>query len=365
MRVPYLDLVAQLAPLRARILEAVGRVLDHGQFVLGPEVDRLEQRLAERLGVRHVVTLASGTDALRLALRLAGIGPGDEVLTVSHSFLATASSVVLEGATPVFVDIHPDTLSMDPARLADALTPRTRAVIPVHLGGVPCDLAPIADFSRAHDLALVEDCAQAIGASYRGRSVGTTDLGCFSLHPIKSLGALGDGGFLTLADDDRAAHARLLRNNGLRDRDHCSEIAAHSRLDTLQAAILLVELDELDAWMTTRRAHAHAYATALADHFAIPEIPADAEPAPSTFVIRSPDRDALIAHCREHGVDLKVHYPVPIHRQDAFARHASAATRLPVTERAVAEIVSLPCSPALSPAQRDLVIRTLIAFPSA
>lgn len=353
--IPYVDLAAQHAPLRERILEAVSRVLAHGQFILGPEVAELEARLAERLGARHVVGVASGTDALLLALKVRGIGPGDEVVTVSHSFVATASAICLAGARPVLVDVDERSMQIDPGELEAALTESTRAVIPVHLNGSPCDLGRVADFCRRHNLALIEDCAQALGVRAAGEAVGTRDLGCFSLHPLKVLSACGDAGFVTTRSADDAARLRRLRNIGLADRDHCAEVAGNHRLDTLQAAILLVKLEHLDAATAARRRHAAAYREAFAGRLALPPEEGDGDFAIySAFVVRHPRRDRLVELLRGRGVDAKVHYPLAIHQQEAFS--GLAHRPLPVTEKVVDEIFSLPVSAELDDAGRARVI---------
>ncbi len=354
---PGVDVAAQLRPLKAELLGAIERVLDHGQLILGPEVRELEKALAEFLCLPRVMTLRSGTDALLMALRLHGIGPGDEVITVSHSFVATASAVALLGAVPVFVDVELSSLTMDPRALEAALTGRTKAVIPVHLCGAPCDMAPIVEFCETRKLALIEDSAQAIAASYRGRPVGSFGTGAFSMHPLKVLAACGDGGFISLREDSEVEITARLRNLGLADRDHCSDVSAHSRLDTLQAALLLVKLRYLPQWIAKRRSHANAYREALSGSFDMMELPAGAESVYSTFVLRSPERDRLVSQMRERGFDLKVHYPIPIHRQKAFAYLSAPA--LPVTERIVNEIVSLPVSHELRDGQRDRLIEAL------
>lgn len=357
--VPYVDMPAQYGPIENEVLDAVREVLRHGQFILGPEVGRLETALANHLGVAHVVTVANGTDALTMALRLRGIGAGDEVLIPSHSFLATAHAVVLVGATPVFVDIEEDRMLMDPGLLEAARTERTRAVMPVHLGGHPCDLEALGAFCEAHGLVLVEDCAQAIGTRLHGRSVGDFGIGCFSLHPLKTLAAPGDAGFITVQDDEDADRLRLMRNFALLDRDHTAFVTGHSRLDTLHAAILLVKLQRLDGYLAARRAHASAYAQALGGSYRLVDVPAGAEPSYSTFVVRHAERDRILGAMRERGFDLKIHYPVPIHRQAPYADGAGAVA-LPVTDRAVAEIMSLPVTPELEAADRDRIIQALL-----
>ncbi len=357
-RVPYVDLPAQNRALEEELLEAVREVLRHGGFILGPEVEELEGRLAAFLGVPHVVTVASGTDALTLALRLRGIGSGDEVLVPSHSFPATGHGVALAGAEPVFVDVEVERLLLDPRRLEDALTARTRAVMPVHLGGHPCEMEAITAFCRDHDLHLVEDCAQAVGTRIRGRSVGSFGLGCFSLHPLKTLSALGDAGFITLSDGGEAECLRLMRNLGLEDRDHTVMVTGHSRLDTLQAAMLLVKLGRLEGYLEARRAHAAEYTRALGDRFRLIEVPSWAEPSHSTFVVRHPERDRIFRGMKERGFDVKIHYPVPIHLQAPY--RDGREWRLPVTEKAVGEILSLPVTPELSAEDRGRVIRALL-----
>jgi dTDP-4-amino-4,6-dideoxygalactose transaminase len=358
IRVPYVDLPAQHRPLEEEILVAVRKVLAHGQFILGPEVEAFEEAMARYLGVPHVVGVASGTDALVLALRLRGIGAGHEVLLPSHSFVATAHAVALAGAAPVFVDVEAERLLMDPAGLENALSDRTRALMPVHLGGHPCDMDALTAFSREHGLDLVEDCAQAVGTRWRGRSVGDFGLGCFSLHPLKTLSAPGDGGFLTVHDPAEVERLGRMRNLGLRDRDHADEISGHSRLDTLHAAILLVKLRHLDAYLEARRSHAAAYREALDPTYRLIPVPPEAEPSHSTFVVRHPERNRILREVGAKGFDVKVHYPVPIHRQAPYGRNRNR--HLPETDRAAAEIMSLPVTPELGVGDRDRLIDVLL-----
>lgn len=359
MTIPYVDLAAQHRPIHQELLEAVGRVLQHGQFILGPEVRELEARLGELLGAPHVVGVSNGTDAIILALEAAGVRPGDEVITVSHSFVATASSIAMLGARPVFVDILEDTMQMDPAAARAAITPRTRAILPVHLNGTPCDMAAIVELCQQHGLALVEDVAQAIGARYRGKAVGTFGVGAFSLHPLKILSACGDAGFVTPRNAEEDARLRRARNLGLVDRDHCAETAGNRRLDTVHAAMLLVKLGHLHEYLAARAAHAAAYRSALAGCVTLPAIPDGAEPVYSCFAVRHPERDRIVEALRVRGIEAKIHYPIAIHQQAAFAEHASRS--LPVTERVVSQIFSLPITPELSASQRDEVIAAVRA----
>jgi dTDP-4-amino-4,6-dideoxygalactose transaminase len=358
--VPYVDLVKQNSALRPKILEAIDQVLCHGQFINGPEVTELEQKLASRLGVGHVVGVASGTSALTLVMRALSIGPGDEVITVAHSYAATGTSISLVGATPVFVDIDPATGLMDPGLLAAAISQRTKAVIPVHLGGIPCLMEPIQELCSEHGLHVIEDCAQAIGATHQGRSVGWFGTGCFSLHPLKTLSACGDAGFITTNDQERAELLRRLRSLGHRDRDRVDVASENARLDTLQAAILLAKLPHLDDWIAARRHHAAAYETALRPFFELTTVTPGSEPAFSTFVIRHDERDDLIAHLASQGFDAKVHYPIPIHEQRAF--EGLPRPQLPHTEALVRRIASLPVAPELEPSDRDRLIDILIEW---
>jgi dTDP-4-amino-4,6-dideoxygalactose transaminase len=354
--VPYLDLKAQYRPIRERLHQALDTVLGHGQFILGPEVAELEQRLAETLGVGYVVTCNSGADALILALLLRGVGSGDEVITTSHSFVATANAIAHVGAKPVFVDIEADTMCIDPAAVVPAITPRTRAVIPVHLNGYPCDVAAIAALCREHDIALIEDCAQAIGASRQGRGVGSLDIGCFSLHPLKAFAAPGDGGFVTVTTADEAAALKELRNHGLIDRNTCARVGINSRLDTLQAAFLLVKLETLDAALTRRRHNAGLYRELLAGAMTLPPDAPDLVQTWSAFVVQHPKRRELIAALAERGVTALVHYPTAIHQQPAFAPQDP----LPVTESVVSRIMSLPIAAEITAEQVRRVAATLL-----
>jgi dTDP-4-amino-4,6-dideoxygalactose transaminase len=355
--IPYVDLATQHRVLRAELLEAVGRVLDHGQFVLGPEVEEFERRFAELCGTRHAAAVGTGTDALVLGLRALGIGAGDEVITAPNSFVASASAIALVGARPVFVDVGED-YNLDPDLLEAAVTPRTRAVLPVHLTGRPARMDAILEIARAHGLAVVEDAAQAVLAELGGRRVGSFgDVGCFSLHPLKTLNAIGDGGVVTTDDDGVADRLRLLRNIGLQTRDDAVLWGANSRLDTVQAAVLLVKLRHVEEWTAARRAHAAAYAEALegVPGIEVPRERPDERSVYHTYVIQADDRDGLRARLAERGIGTAIHYPVPIHLQTTAAGLGYTAGSFPVAERQARRILSLPVYPELSEAQRGTV----------
>jgi dTDP-4-amino-4,6-dideoxygalactose transaminase len=363
--VPYVRLELDAGPLRDALLAAVEAVLASGQFILGDAVERFEQRFAALCGTAFAVGVANGTDALSLALRALGVGPGDEVITVPNSFLATASSIALIGARPVFVDVGEDG-NLDPARLPDALTSRTRAIVPVHLTGRPAELDAIRSLAREQGIPVLEDAAQAVGARYRGRPAGSLGkLGAFSLHPLKNLGAAGDAGVITTDDAELARWLRSARNHGLVTRDEAAFWSPNSRLDALQAALLEVKLAHLDAWTRARREHARCYREALADVVRVPDEPAHLHCVYHTFVIRAERRDALREYLGARGIETRVHYPVPIHLQPAAARLGYTKGDFPVAEAQSERILSLPVYPELSPAQRGAVIDGIRAFYAA
>lgn len=362
MIVPYVNLPLQHRPLKAALLDAVGRVLDHGQFILGPEVEQFEARFAALCGVRFAIGVNSGTDALILALKALGIGPGDEVITAPNSFVASASCIGVLGARPVFVDVGPD-YNLDPNRIEEAITPATRAILPVHLTGRPADMDAILDIARRHDLRVVEDCAQAVLARTHDRPVGSLgDVGCFSLHPLKTLNACGDGGVITTNDPGLAQQFKMLRNIGLRSREDCAVWSHNSRLDTLQAAMLLVKLDLLPAWTEARRANARFYQEQLADVVQTPLDRPFEYAVYHTFVVQAEARDALIAHLAAAGVGTAIHYPAPIHVQAAAAGLGYRAADFPVTMAQAGRIVSLPVYPELTAEQAAYVVEQVRSF---
>ena len=361
-RVPFLDLSAVYAELRTEIDEAVGRVLASGWYLLGTELSSFEQEWARYVGARHCIGVASGLDAIRLALLAMDIGPGDEVLVPSHTFIATWLGVSQTGATPVPVEPDPTTFNIDPGRLEDAFGPRTRAIVPVHLYGQPADMDPIREFAARRGLRVLEDAAQSHGARYHGARTGAlADAAAWSFYPGKNLGAFGDGGAVTTDDDALADRLRLLRNYGSRVRYVNEEQGWNSRLDDIQAAILRVKLARLDEWNARRTAIAARYDAALLDScLVLPTAPSWTEPVWHLYVVRSAERDALQRALAEDGVETSIHYPIPPHRQSAYGAHPAAGTALPIAERMAAEVLSLPMGPQLDEDSQSRVIEAVL-----
>jgi dTDP-4-amino-4,6-dideoxygalactose transaminase len=367
MAVPALDLKAQYRQIRQAVEEAIRGVLESGQFVLGPNVRALEGELASYLGVTRAVTLASGTDALHLALRALGVGPGDFVLTSPFTFVATATAISYTGARPVFADIHPESFALDPGRAREYLAgkglgpkpeDRVKALIPVHLYGLPADMDALLETAREHRLHVVEDAAQAIGAEYRGRRVGGLgDVGCFSFYPTKNLGAYGDAGVATTQDPDLGDHILRLRVYGGRERYLHEELGFNSRLDEIQAAILRVKLRFLAEWNARRSAIAARYREGLAGlGVRLPVEPADRLHVYHQFTIRVPDRDDVQRRMAELGVRTTVYYPVPLHMQQMYRDIGYRPGDFPEAERAAREVLSLPMYPELTDGQVDEVV---------
>ena len=363
--VPFNDLKPVQATLAGELEAAVRRVLRSGWYVLGPELEAFEAEFAAYHGVPHAVGVANGTDAVELALRALGIGAGDEVITVSHTAVATVCAVERAGAVPVLVDVDEATFTIDPRAIEAAITTRTRAIVPVHLYGHPADMDAVPAIARRHGLAVVEDCAQAHGARWRGQLVGTLgDLGAFSFYPTKNLGALGDAGAVIARDPQLAARLRRLRNYGQRERYEHVEAGQNSRLDELQAALLRVKLARLDEHNAERRRLAGLYTRGLTA-VRTPIARAEAGHAFHLYVVRHRERDRLRAHLAAAGVHTLVHYPAPVHWQPAYAHLRERAGALAVTERLAAEIVSLPLFVGLADAQLDRVIETVESFDTA
>ena len=365
--VPLLDLDAQYRPLRETLLAAMTRVCDSQRFIMGPEIDGLEQELAAQLGVRHAIAVSSGTDALLLALMALDIKAGDDVVTTAYSFFATAAAIVRVGARPVLVDIDPATFNMDPAQTEAAITPRTRAILPVHLFGLSADLDPMVDAARRAGIPVVEDAAQAIGATYKSHPVGSGLFGCFSFFPSKNLGAFGDAGLLTSNDDPLAARARLLRTHGMQPKYYHHLVGGNFRMDALQAAVLRVKAPHLDGWTEARRGNAERYRTLFRDAgldgaIVLPIEPPDRRHIFNQFVIRIAERDALKRHLDGLGIGTEIYYPVPFHLQPCFADLGYRRGDFPHSERAAGESLAIPIYGELTPAQQETVVTAIGQF---
>lgn len=363
MEVKYLDLLQQFDD--PELIRAVGDLFKTCQFILGPEVASFEEKFAELCGTRFALGVNSGTDALFLALKVSGVGPGHEVITVANSFIATAGAIVAAGARPVFVDVGPD-YNINPDLIEAALTPRTKAILPVHLTGNPADLPKILDLARKHRLVVVQDAAQAIGALIHGRPVGSFGhLGCFSLHPLKNLNAAGDGGMMTTNQEEIYLRLQKMRNHGLKNRDDIEFFAYNTRLDTLQALVAAHRLKRLDEITDTRLKNAGLYDELLAslkDEVIIPPRRPDFTQVFHTYVIQVRDRENLIRHLAAKGIETKVHYPIPIHLQAPCRQMGWKPGDLPETERQAAHILSLPIHQHLSREQLEYVAHTIRDF---
>ena len=368
VKIPFLDLQAQNGPLREDTLAAIARVCDSQRFIMGPEIDALEDELAALLGIDHAIAVSSGTDAVLLALMALGITAGDEVVTTTYSFFATAGAIVRLGARPVLVDIDPVTFNIDPEHIAASITPRTRAILPVHLFGLSADLDPIMQHADRLGIPVVEDAAQAIGATYKSRPVGAIGtLGCFSFFPSKNLGAFGDAGLLTTSDARLAKRARLLRTHGMEPKYYHHLVGGNFRMDALQAAVLRVKAPRLAGWTRARRENASRYRTlfreaGLDGPVTLPVEPPDRLHIYNQFVIRTADRDGLKRHLDELGIGNEIYYPVPFHRQSCFADLGYAHGSFPHAERAAAESLAIPIYAELSIAQQETVVAAIGGF---
>ncbi len=360
MRVPLVHLRLQHESIEESLQTAMARVLQSSSLILGTEVESFEHEFAEYCGVDHCVGVSFGTMALTLALTAYGIGAGDEVITVAHTAFATTLAIVRTGATPVFVDVDPVTYTLDPQHLAQALTPRTRAILPVHIYGQCAEMDAILQFAEEHHLLVIEDAAQAIGVTYKNQKAGSMgNAGCFSFYPTKNLGACGDAGAVITNDPDIAARLRQLRNYGEVRKNHVSSMGFNSRLDELQAAILRVKLPHLDTWNAARLQRAQQYDQALHDHYDIPHIGRDREHVYYLYVIQSDERDAIQAQLASDGIQSLVHYPVPTHLQEASAYLGYKKGSLPITEMLASRVLSLPMCPQLPSSDQKSVIHAL------
>ncbi len=384
--IPLVGLLAQYRTIKPEIDSAIQNIITNSAFVGGKEVRRFEDEFAAYCEAKACVGVGNGTDALYLTLRALGVGTGDEVITVAHTFIATSEAISMAGALPIFIDVKEDTMLMDPALIEAAITPRTRAIVPVHLYGQPCDMDAIMEVARRNNLKVVEDAAQAHGARWRGQRVGSIgDAACFSFYPGKNLGAFGDGGAVVSQDEALIEHVRMLANHGRLEKYTHKMEGVNSRLDGLQAAILGVKLRHLDDWNQSRRAHADFYLESLPQHeFRAQVVDKNAEPVWHLFVVRVLDREALqkrlkdegidtsqpafLSHKRillqkrlkDEGIDTGIHYPVPLHVQPAYLDRKIPLGSLPATERVAGEVVSLPMYPELTGAQLELVMNTIM-----
>ena len=377
--VPLLDLKAQYATIRQEVRHALDRVIESQHFILGPEVEALEREVAIYSQCSHGIGVSSGTDALLVSLMALGIAPGDEVITTSFSFFATAGAIARLGAHPVFVDIDPVSYNIEPESLESRITSRTKALIPVHLYGQMTDMAPVMDIARSHGLRVIEDAAQAIGAEYRGSRAGSIgDLGCLSFFPSKNLGGFGDGGMVVTNDPELADRVALLRGHGYRPKYYNKVVGGNFRLDPLQAAVLRVKLPYLDGWTEARQRNAARYRR-LFDDAGLVGDPGDLNAPPddavilpeetghgrhiyNQFVIRSSRRDALMASLKEQGIGSEIYYPVPLHLQECFTGLGYKPGDLPHSERAARETLALPIYPELTAQMQASVVEAIRRF---
>ena len=367
MKLQMVDVVGQYRTIKSEVDQAIHAVLDSGQFIQGKDVGEFECEVAGYLGVKYAVGCASGTDALQIAMMALGIGPGDEVITTPFTFVATAETIGILGAKPVYVDIDPKTYNIDPAAIARAITPRTKAIIPVHLYGQPADMDPIMEISRSRGIPVIEDAAQAFGASYRGRKVcGIGAIGAISFFPSKNLGCFGDGGMVVTNDAALAEQMRVIAAHGSRVRYYHDVLGVNSRLDTIQAAILNVKLKHLDRWNNARKAAAKRYTELFTGSpVSAPFIAPYADHIFHQYTLRAPKRDALAAFLKERGIPHAVYYPVPLHIQKAFEMSGNKAGDFPLSEQAALEVISLPMHSELTEEQLVFITDAVKSFYTA
>lgn len=360
MKMNFIDLQAQYKELKDEITQAMDQVLDSCQFINGPDVAGLEKEMSEFCGTKHGIGVSSGTDALYIALMALGIGPGDEVITTPFTFIATAEVVSLLGATPVFADIDDKTLNIDPSKIEEKVTEKTKSIIPVHLYGQCADMDAILALAEKKGIPVIEDAAQAIGSEYKGKracSMGT--MGCLSFFPSKNLGCYGDGGMIMTADSDLSVKLQQLRNHGQDKKYSHKYIGVNGRLDTLQAAVLRVKLKYLEKALDARVRLADRYSAELKDVVNVPFREEHNRHVYNQYTIRTPDRDKLQQHCLDNGVPIAVHYPMPLHLQESFKSLGYKEGDFPVAEKAAKEVMSLPMFPEMTEEQQDIVIKTI------
>lgn len=362
--IPLVDLKAQYQLIKEEVDAAILRVLENSQFILGPEVAALEQEFSDYCRVNYAAGVNSGTSALHLALLAAGVGPGDEVITVPFTFVATAAAIGYTGAKPVFVDIDADSLTLDVTQLERAITPRTKAILPVHLYGQPADMDPIMEIARQHGLKVIEDAAQAHGAEYKGRRVGSIgDLGCFSFYPGKNLGAFGEAGMAVSNDPELINTVRVLRDWGQDRRYHHRLKGFNYRMEGLQGAILRVKMKYIEGWTEARRAHAAHYRHLLQGcNVECPPVMPYARHVFHCFVVRTPQRDALLTALHAQGIQAGIHYPIPVHLQDAWTELGHRPGDFPIAEHAAGEVLSLPLFPEMTDADIQQVTASVRGF---
>jgi dTDP-4-amino-4,6-dideoxygalactose transaminase len=369
MSVPLLDLKAQYRTIKGEIDAAVAEVFESQYFILGPTVTACEESLAKYCQADHAVGVSSGTDALLIALMVEGIGAGDEVITTPYSFFATAGSVHRVGAKPVFVDVEHESFNIDPAKIEEKITPRTKAIIPVHLYGQCAEMAPILEIAKKHGLVVIEDAAQAIGSEYMGRRAGSMgDYGCFSFFPSKNLGGAGDGGLVTTNDDDKAKRLQWYRNHGAEPKYYHAFVGGNFRLDALQAAVISVKLTHLDAWSAGRQRNAERYRALFTEKGlvgnGVKELPKEImnRHIYNQFVLRVEKREELRQYMRDQNVGCEVYYPVPLHLQECFKDLGYKPGDMPESELAADETLAIPIYPELTDAQAQEVVDTIAAF---
>lgn len=364
MQVPLLDLKAQYKTIKGDVLAAISEVLESQQCIGGPKVAELEEKVAALSDCKYAVGASSGTDAILSCLMSLDIGAGDEVITTPFTFFATAGCIARTGATVVFVDIDAKTYNIDPALIERAITPKTKAIIPVHLFGQMADMAPIIEIAEKYDLAVIEDAAQSIGSTYKGKKAGSMGAaGCFSFFPSKNLGGVGDGGMIVTNDEALYKRLLIMRNHGSEPKYYHKCVGGNFRLDAIQAAALLVKLPHLKDWSKARRTHAAYYDAKFKDTVVqTPYIRADCVTIYNQYVTRVPNRDGLIGHLRDKGIGCEIYYPVPMHLQECFESLGYKEGDFPEAEKAAKEVLALPVYPELTDAMQDYVAETILAF---
>jgi dTDP-4-amino-4,6-dideoxygalactose transaminase len=363
MQVPFVDLKTQCQGIKEEIMAEIGQALDGMQLFLGKNVQTLESEFADYCGTEFAIGVGSGTDALHIALRACGIGAGDEVITVPNTFIATVEAIILAGAKPVFVDIDPETYNMDTSQIERMINGRTRAILPVHLYGQPADIDPILELANKYNLKIIEDACQAHGAEYKGRRTGSLgDIGCFSFYFSKNLGAYGEAGIITTSDPEIAKRCRMIRDHGSSAKYHHTLIGFNGRLDELQAAVLRIKLPHLDEWTDNRRQLAEAYKASLPEELIIPQEMPLAKHVYHLYVVRTPERERLREWLASKDIGVGMHYPIPIHLQEAWREYGGDNYSLPITEQITGEILSLPMYPEMSMGELGYVCECVREF---